>query len=107
MDQSGGKTFDDGVEIYADGMNVKNLPDVQITTGENVFEDNESYMNGFEGRGNTGANNNSEGGNINLNFGNTEVSSLEFKYFSTDDAISNPGSQKIGLSDFGFQIQST
>ena len=61
-------------------------------------------MDGFEGRGRAGANNSSEGGNISLNFGSTEVSSLEIKYFSTNDAITNPGSQKIGLSDFTFKV---
>ena len=63
-------------------------------------------MNGFEGRGNGGANDYSEAGNITLNFGTTEVSSLEIKYFFTDDAISNPKSQKIGISDLNFQVQS-
>ena len=107
VDQSAGKTFDDGVEIYVNNeVNVKSLLDVEITTGDNVFADNETYMDGFEGRGNAGANNSSEGGNINLNFGSTEVSSLEIRYFSTDDAIANPGSQKIGLSDFNFQVKS-
>ncbi len=104
VDQSEGKTFDDGVEIYANGKNVKSLSGVAITTGDNVFADNEPYMDGFEGRGRAGANNSSEEGNINLNFGTTEVKSLEIKYFSTDDAISNPGSQKIGLSDFTFKV---
>ncbi len=107
VDQSAGKTFDDGVEIYVNNeVNVKSLSGVEITTGDNVFADNETYMDGFEGRGNAGANNSSEGGNINLNFGSTEVSSLEIRYFSTDDAIANPGSQKIGLSDLFFQVKS-
>ncbi len=106
VDQSAGKKFDDGVEIYADGINIKSLPGVEIVTGENVFADNEPYMDGFEGRGNAGANNSSEGGNISINFGATEVSELEFRYFSTDDAVSNPGSQKIGISDLDFQVKS-
>ena len=110
VDQSAGKRFDDGVEIYADGINIKELikdfPEVKIETGNNVFADNEPYMDGFEGRGNSGANNSSEGGNISINFGTTEVSKLEFRYFSTDDAISNPGSQKIGISDLDFQVKS-
>ena len=101
VDQSSSKAFDDGVEIYADGVNIKNLSGVEIVTGDNVFADNETYMNGFEGRGN--ANDSSESGNIAISFGSTEVSSLEIKYFSTDDAISNPGSQKIGISDLSFQ----
>ena len=107
VDRSEGKTFDDGVEIHADGINIKNLSGVEIVTGDKVFADNESYMNGFEGRGNAGANNFSDGGNIDLNFGSTEVSSLEIKYFSTDDANSDPHSQKIGISDLYFQTQST
>ncbi|MDJ0688222.1 MAG: M10 family metallopeptidase [Xenococcaceae cyanobacterium MO_188.B32] len=106
VDQGSGKKFDDGVEIYADGVNIKNLSGVEILTGNNVMADNEPYMNGFEGRGNAGANSTSEGGNINISFGSTEVSALEIKYFSTDDAISNPGSQKIGISDLDFQIKS-
>ena len=105
VDQGSGKKFDDGVEIYADGVNIKNLSGVEILTGNNVMADNESYMNGFEGRGNTGANSTSEGGNINISFGSIEVSALEIKYFSTDDAISNPGSQKIGISDLDFQVK--
>ncbi len=102
VDQSNRKTFDDGVEIYTDGINIKNLPGVEIITGQNVIPDNEMYMNGFEGRGN--ANDSSEAGNITLNLGNTKVSVLEIEYFSTDDAISNPGGQKIGISDLSFQV---
>ena len=105
VDQSDSKSFDDGVEIYADGVNIKSLSGVNIVTGDNVFADNESYMNGFEGRGS--ANSSSESANINISFGSTEVSSLEIKYFSTDDAVANPKSQKIGISDLDFQVQST
>ena len=107
VDQYDGKAFDDGVEIYADGVNIKKLSGVEIVTGSNVMADNERYMKGFEGRGNTGVDNNSEDGNIEISFGSTEVSSLEIKYFSTDDAISNPDSQKIGISDLDFQVKST
>ena len=106
VDQSGGKTFDDGVEIYADGVNIKNLSGVELQTGNKVMADNEPYMNGFEGRGDSGADNSSEGGNINISFGRTEVSELEIQYFSTNDAVSDPGSQKIGISDLDFQVQS-
>ncbi len=105
VDQSANKYFDDGVEIYADGTNIKDLSAVEIVTGDNVFADNETYMNGFEGR--DPADNSSENGNISLNFGSTEVSYLEIKYFSTDDAISNPNHQSIGISDMYFQIQPT
>ncbi|MGK7935560.1 MAG: hypothetical protein AB4206_07120, partial [Xenococcaceae cyanobacterium] len=105
VDQSSSKLFDDGVEIYADGVNIKTLSEVNIVTGDNVFADNEYYMNGFEGRGS--ANSSSESANINISFGSTEVSSLEIKYFSTDDAVANPKSQKIGISDLDFQVQST
>ena len=102
VDQSGSGYFDDGVEIYSDGTNIKDMLAVEIVTGDNVYADNETYMNGFEGRGS--ANSSSESANISLNFGSTEVSELEIKYFSTDDAISNPRNQKIGISDLGFQI---
>ena len=102
VDQSVNKYFDDGVEIYADGKNIKELSGVEIVTGDNVFADNETYMNGFEGRG--AANNSSESANISLNFGNTEVSHLEIKYFSTDDAISNPKNQSIGISDLYYSF---
>ena len=61
-------------------------------------------MKGFEGRGNEGADSYSEAGNINISFGSTEVSQLEIEYFSTDDAVSNPSSQKIGISDLNFQV---
>ncbi|MDJ0745941.1 MAG: DNRLRE domain-containing protein [Xenococcaceae cyanobacterium MO_167.B27] len=105
VDQSPNNSFDDGVEIYADGINIKELSGVEILTGENVFGDNETYMNGFEGRGS--ANSTSESGNISLNFGSTEVSQIEIKYFSTDDALSDPGNQKIGISDLHFQVQPT
>ena len=77
-----------------------------MITDDNVFADNEPYMDGFEGKGNAGANNFSESGNIDLSFGSIEVSQLEIKYFFTNDAISNPGSQKIGISDLNFQVQS-
>nr|MDJ0649632.1 hypothetical protein [Xenococcaceae cyanobacterium MO_188.B19] len=101
VDRSAKKSFADGVEIYADGVNIKNMSGVEIVTGNSVFADNEPYMNGFEGR--NSANSHSESGNIALDFRGTEVSEIEIKYFSTDDAISNPSHQHIGISDLSFQ----
>ncbi|VEP17567.1 conserved hypothetical protein [Hyella patelloides LEGE 07179] len=105
VDQTTGKSSDDGIEIYADGVNIKEISGVEIVTGDNVFADNETYMNGFEGKGN--AKSNSDIANINISFGSIEVSELEIKYLSTDDAIANPDSQKIGISDLNFQTSST
>ena len=101
VDRSENKSFADGVEIYADNVNIKDLSGVEIITGNGVLADDEIYMNGFEGI--HSANSHSESGNIALDFGSTEVSQVEIKYFSSDDAISNPSHQHIGISDLSFQ----
>ena len=104
VDSSSSKSFVDGVEIYADGVNVKDLSEVTIETGSSVLAANESGINGFEGQ--SSASSSSEDGNIKLSFGSIEISELEIRYFSTEDAVNNPSGQKIGISDVDFQFES-
>ena len=97
-------SWDDGVEIFFNGTS--NLRDFAAyytlpNPTSYVELDNEANMHGFEGAGsNSGAN--EEFGNIAVDFGNLAINSLEFRYFSTDDAPADPGAQFIGFSDFSF-----
>ena len=100
MLRSSAGSWDDAVEIYFDGVNVKTDPSL-YQIGSAVFLDNESYMDGFEA-GTTSASANQETGNIDLDFGSQPVSSVRIRYFSTDDAVGNPSSQFIGISDLIF-----
>ncbi len=94
-------SFDDAVEVFYNGtQNVRDNP-AFFTTGLTNTLDDETYMHGFEGN----RFNSPDGlglGNINFNFGATQITSLRIKYFSTDDADSDPGGQKLGLSDLMF-----
>ena len=90
-------SFDDGVEIYIDGVNLRDIPDAFTLGGSSVKLDNERNFKGFEGRRNAG--NPSKSGNIHVSLGSRAASEVEIFYSSTDDAISNPGKQSIGISD--------
>ena len=97
IDRGKGGTFDEGVEIYIDGVNLRDIPDAFTLAGDSVMLDNESNMKGFEGR--RIANKSSVSGNIEVSLGSREVSKVDIFYFSTDDAQANPVQQNIGISD--------
>jgi len=95
-------SWDDGVEVFYNGSNsVRDNPAIAAVLGSAVAEDNETYMNGWEGIG-TGADNDETTGNIDFDFGSLHVDSLTIRYFSTDDADSNPDGQRAGISDLSF-----
>ena len=98
LDVDSSKNFDDAVEIYADGVNILDNPNAAYTLGGNSVKlDNETYMNGFEGR--NSAANSSISGNIQVDLGSASVSEIKVSYFSTDDSSGDPNSQSIGISD--------
>ena len=97
--------IDDAVEIYADGVNILDNPDITYSLGGNdVKLDNETYMKGFEGRGS--ANRASTSGNIQVELGSASVSEITISYFSTDDNPSNPNDQSIGIGDLSWNSSS-
>lgn len=99
VDRGVGGTFVDAVELTYNGINVRNNP-AFYTLNPNVGLDNEPSMNGFEGLGSAAANQTLA--NVDFNFGGTLVDSLTIRFFTIDDAIGNPFSQSIGVSDLSF-----
>ncbi len=97
-------SWDDGVLItYNGGTNVRantNLWSYAQTNASlrTVVIDNETGFTGWEGDP-TAAATNQNYGNVNLNFNGVSVNSITIRFFSTDDAENDPGSQKIGISD--------
>ncbi len=98
LDVDNGSSFNDGVEIFTDGVNIRDIPDAFTLGGSSVQLDDESYMTGFEGIS-SAANKSSTSANIQVDLGSRKVSEVEIFYFSTDDAISDPSKQSIGISD--------
>jgi len=95
-------SWDDAVEVFYNGANnARDNGSITVTDGSANGIDNESYMNGWEGYG-SNASDSQTIGNIDFDFGNLYITSLRIRYFSTDDASSNPGGQKGGLSDLTF-----
>jgi hypothetical protein len=94
--------WDDGIEVYYNGNNnARDNPFIAAALGSGVGLDDESYMHGWEGIG-TNADNAQTTGNIDFDFGSIDVSSIRIRYFSTDDASSDPGGQRAGLTDLRF-----
>ncbi|MCA9108736.1 MAG: hypothetical protein KDA52_02210 [Planctomycetaceae bacterium] len=92
-------SWDDGVEVFYNGNNnARDNAGISVTTGAYNGVDNESYMHGWEGYG-LSADNDETFGNIEFDFGAIQLTSLRIRFFSTDDASSNPGGQVGGLSD--------
>ena len=97
VDQS---DFDDAVQVFADGVNVRDIPAVTVTLGGNVEENNVAGLRGWDGLANTG--NGSAAANIDFDFPTTyTVSELEIRYSSNQpcDTGVAPSNQKIGLTD--------
>ncbi len=94
-------SWDDGIEVFYNGsLNARDNPAFYALGSTNGL-DNESYMHGFEGYGSSAAGSGTQG-NIDFDFGQTAITTLRIRYFSTDDADSNPGGQRVGLSDLSF-----
>lgn len=96
-------SWDDGVEILYNGTNVRSTSSVWSYGQANsslrtVSTDNESVFEGWEGVNGASATNQNYG-NIDLNFNGIAINTITIRFFSTDDANSDPGSQKIGISD--------
>jgi len=100
VDGSSNLTWDDGVEVFYNGINTKTDPNL-YNIGPIIFLDNETYMDGYEA-GNATAASNETTGNIDFTFGAEVIDTMTIRYFSTDDAVSDPGSQFIGISDLSF-----
>lgn len=96
--------WDDGVEVLYNGTNNARTAGIWYYDQSNaslrtVTADNEGYYDGWEGT-NTSADPTQNYGNVTLNFVGTSVSSVQIRFFSTDDGAPNdPGGQKIGISD--------
>lgn len=97
-------SWDDAVEIIYNGnQNVASNSALWSYANANasfrtVSTDNESYYVGWEGtRSNSATNQNY--GNLNLNLSGIGITSIRIRYWCADDGDSNPGAQKIGISD--------
>ncbi len=100
IDGSPSSNWDDGVEFYFNGTNVKTDPSL-YSIGSIVFLDNETYMDGFEA-GTSSASANQTTGNIDFDFGTQTINSITIHYLATDDTVADPSSQFIGISDMNF-----
>ena len=102
IDQNDG--HDDAVEIFYQEnnsgvwVNIRQNPSL-YNFGGAVIQDNEFFMNGFEGIADV--QNNSTNGNLNVDFGAIEVSKFKVKFFMTDD--SDHGVQAIAISDIFYR----
>ena len=102
LDVDSTNAWDDGFEVYYNGSNnVRDNPGITVVTGTHNAIDDESYMHGWEGVGKNAGNGNLDA-NIVFDFGSLEITSLTFRFFSTDDAKSNPNGQRAGLCDLTF-----
>jgi hypothetical protein len=101
LDVDGNAAWDDGVEVYYNGLNVRDDPSVLAINGSYTMLDNKSYMHGWEGTG-SNAGNGQSSANIDFDFGELSITSLTIRFFSTTDGGTNPAEQRIGLSDLTF-----
>lgn len=101
-------SWDDGVEIFYNGTN-NVVSDTSLWSfadpsgGRSVIVDNEAGYDGWEGVNGVRADPNEDIGNLDLNFDGVSVSTINIRFFSTNDVQgdgTNPGGQKIGFSDF-------
>lgn len=93
----GSLDWHDAVEVFYNGSNIATA----TSTGSNVQTDNESYMTGYESNGNNAAES-STIGNLAFDFTGTAINDITIRYRTTDDAKTNPDSQRIGISDLSF-----
>jgi hypothetical protein len=105
LDVDGNNGWDDGVEVYYNGLNVRDDPSILAINGSYNMPDDKPYMHGWEGIGRN-AGNGRDVANIDFDFGALAISSLTIRFFSTTDAATNPAEQEIGLSDLTFSSSS-
>ncbi|MEM7145665.1 MAG: PEP-CTERM sorting domain-containing protein [Verrucomicrobiota bacterium] len=102
--------WDDMVEIFVNGnTNIRSLAPlvhsfVSPPATASVINDDEAGVFGFEGFNGRDADTDETFGNISLDFGALPVSSVRIRYFSTNDAQSNPINQWVGVSDLTFTV---
>jgi hypothetical protein len=91
----------DAVEVYFNG-GINILTDSNIyNLNSNVTLDNETDIAGFESDGGESTLANTDS-NLDLNFAGYDVTSVTIRYRGTDDAISTPTRQAIGISNLVF-----
>ena len=104
--QGGASDFSDGLVItYNGGINVIGTPALyslgpNVIVGDEGFGEFEGLAHG-DGEASPGG---STDGNIAFDFGGVAVTSLSFRYFSTDDAPANPSGQLMGISDLSWIV---
>lgn len=102
IDQS---SWDDFIEIFYDTgsgfVNAKTGAFDSFNAAPTVARDNENFGDGWEGTAsNTNTNTN---GNLIMNFGTLQITTIRIVYFSGNDGSgSNPGAQQLGISDITF-----
>lgn len=101
LDVDGNSGWDDGVEVYYNGLNVRDNPAVLAINGTYTMLDDKPYMHGWEGTG-SNAGNGQSAANIDFDFGALSITSLTIRFLSTTDGGSNPAEQQVGLSDLTF-----
>jgi hypothetical protein len=103
VDSSTGTTWDDGLLFtFNGGTNIRSDPSLYTlpaVPAPTIELDNEPGYTGFEGVNNRTATDTQTTGNLAVDFGATGVTEITLRYFSTDDAQSNPASPRIGVSD--------
>ncbi|MBT8045661.1 MAG: isopeptide-forming domain-containing fimbrial protein [Pontiella sp.] len=96
-------SWDDGVEVTFNGtINLRDNPawwSFENTVNATLIEDNETYFEGFEGAGTGNALANEDRGNLICNVSGGPITTLRYRFFSTDDADANPAGQKVGFTD--------
>jgi uncharacterized repeat protein (TIGR01451 family) len=102
VDLRAGSGTSDAVEIFYNGNNNATGTPIVAAIGTSVVRDDETYMDGYEGVATAAAN--TTVGNIALNFGATQVTSVRIVLFTSDDSNTNPFPQFMGISDLTFDL---
>lgn len=104
IDRRSGSSTSDAVEIFYNGSNNVQASTFVSSIGSAVALDDETYMEGYEGI--TASGPTQTIGNINLNFGATQITSVRFVFFTSDDSNANPFPQFMGISDLTYDLLS-
>lgn len=101
LDVDSNPGWDDGIEVYYNGLNARDNPSILAINGSYNAPDSQPGMHGWEGTGINAGNGQTEG-NIDFDFGTLAITSLTIRFFSTTDGRTDPAAQEIGLSDLSF-----
>jgi hypothetical protein len=105
---NGSADWDDGVLLtFNGGINIRSDPSLYTlpaVPAPAITLDDEAGYEGFEAWTNRTALDTQTIGNLDLDFGAVAVTFVTIRYFSTDDAISNPAGQRIGVSDLYWEV---